>query len=647
MSLPTDQHSHNSLHNRHMEQQSHRILTSSMPRSPSPIGSPKFNGRKNHGWACVQFLLCMAVVVVIINILSLSAQKAKMVEFSQVGNQAPHYHGPVFTRRNHLGRIGDPVENESMSRSPDKPWKAFDDKENIHGTRSPYHIGELELKPGANTENMGNEVKIATRLARYKSPASCVQWCKGRKGAAMWSPPNMLCTEPIVCNMTQYAIVLPDQTSRIYRNHSVVGRCVDQRRLFCAIPYGHDCFGSSFNEWHVVASMGPHSVHSHFIDLVMTPSRTFRITSIFADPGEQSLLQVIGYFMPTTKRQDNCNTLYCLYEMPDRSLEQYAAIPGDLGLVFCPRPLSMAKRYTLRLTYDHKLLSFPFRIRISEPATFLQRVHLTVCTVIPFPTASSALDPSLRTWLLYLQMIGYQRVIIYSIPATKKSDPINEIASLLSHFPFVIVQEWPHFGANTEALNDCILRYGPTTKWMSFLKYTSFPVPLPPYTNVSIILEEKYSAEPLIYQRIQNFAPCANNTVLAGVDFMEQCKEILLGKSPLPLPIFQPEHALSVQGYGYNYIRLKRDRDGFTKSKGVSINKELVIYQYKYTTLEEYISRRKVEAQAFGTVEHEEAFKVEWMSAKNRTTLLPEQKNMIHRFSQQLLQIILKKSLPP
>eukprot|EP00752_Nemacystus_decipiens_P016051 g14350.t1 len=84
--------------------------------------------------------------------------------------------------------------------------------------------------------------------------------------------------------------------------------------------------------------------------------------------------------------------------------------------------------------------------------------------------------PYLEEWLQYHRLLGVSKVYLYD---NGSSDRSREVVRSFEMSRFVEVRNWPHDGAQTEALNDCLCRFRHTTRWMSFIDVDEFVDPAP------------------------------------------------------------------------------------------------------------------------------------------------------------------------
>ncbi|CAN0125964.1 unnamed protein product, partial [Scytosiphon promiscuus] len=82
----------------------------------------------------------------------------------------------------------------------------------------------------------------------------------------------------------------------------------------------------------------------------------------------------------------------------------------------------------------------------------------------------------LGEWLRYHKRLGVSKVYMYD---NGSSDESREILKKFERSHFVEVREWPHQGAQTEALNDCLSRFRHKTRWISFIDVDEFIDPAP------------------------------------------------------------------------------------------------------------------------------------------------------------------------
>eukprot|EP00903_Cladosiphon_okamuranus_P013281 g12381.t1 len=82
----------------------------------------------------------------------------------------------------------------------------------------------------------------------------------------------------------------------------------------------------------------------------------------------------------------------------------------------------------------------------------------------------------LEEWLQYHQVLGVSKIHLYDNDSTDKS---RSLLKKYERSKFVQIHDWPHKGAQTEALNDCLCRFRHATRWMSFIDVDEFIDPEP------------------------------------------------------------------------------------------------------------------------------------------------------------------------
>eukprot|EP00752_Nemacystus_decipiens_P015810 g14120.t1 len=85
-------------------------------------------------------------------------------------------------------------------------------------------------------------------------------------------------------------------------------------------------------------------------------------------------------------------------------------------------------------------------------------------------------EPYLEEWLQYHELLGISKIHLYDNDSTDKS---RSLLKKYERSKFVQIHDWPHNGAQTEALNDCLCRFRHATRWMSFIDVDEFIDPAP------------------------------------------------------------------------------------------------------------------------------------------------------------------------
>ena len=133
----------------------------------------------------------------------------------------------------------------------------------------------------------------------------------------------------------------------------------------------------------------------------------------------------------------------------------------------------------------------------SPPSNGSQQV-LTLCTS---PLHNGA--EYLTQWIHFHLLVGFHKFIVYNT-----TDSHQRLASLVTainrqHPNLVDVVQW-NFSAlaltdvmrtryfQTEALHDCLIRYGDQSEWLGMLDLDEYIVPLPPYTTVLQYLHAQF-----------------------------------------------------------------------------------------------------------------------------------------------------------
>ncbi|CAM9112948.1 unnamed protein product [Discosporangium mesarthrocarpum] len=109
-------------------------------------------------------------------------------------------------------------------------------------------------------------------------------------------------------------------------------------------------------------------------------------------------------------------------------------------------------------------------------------LSLSICTMFKNE------GPYLVEWLNYHRLLGVTKVYMYDNGSTDESSAV--LAGYVSS-GFALIIDWPHAGAQTQALNDCLRRFGHSTRWMSFIDVDEFIDPAPALPIHSTVAETR------------------------------------------------------------------------------------------------------------------------------------------------------------
>ena len=126
---------------------------------------------------------------------------------------------------------------------------------------------------------------------------------------------------------------------------------------------------------------------------------------------------------------------------------------------------------------------------ISLPLNSSQQL-LTLCTS---PLHNGA--EYLKQWILFHYSVGFRRFVVYNTTDTQQQVR-NVINTINRHYPNLVdVVQWnfsslgltdviPGRYFQTEALHDCLIRYGDQSEWLGAIDPDEYIVPMSPYTTI-------------------------------------------------------------------------------------------------------------------------------------------------------------------
>ena len=134
---------------------------------------------------------------------------------------------------------------------------------------------------------------------------------------------------------------------------------------------------------------------------------------------------------------------------------------------------------------------------ISLPSNSSQQL-LTLCTS---PLHNGA--EYLKQWILFHYSVGFRRFVVYNTTDTQQQVR-NVINTINRHYPNLVdVVQW-NFSSlgltdvmstryfQTEALHDCLIRYGDQSEWLGAIDPDEYIIPMLPYTSIVDALQEKF-----------------------------------------------------------------------------------------------------------------------------------------------------------
>eukprot|EP00002_Diphylleia_rotans_P019937 TRINITY_DN3858_c0_g1_i1.p1 TRINITY_DN3858_c0_g1~~TRINITY_DN3858_c0_g1_i1.p1 ORF type:complete len:607 (+),score=138.13 TRINITY_DN3858_c0_g1_i1:54-1874(+) len=492
-------------------------------------------------------------------------------------------------------------------------------------------IGEIgEIAKGAEEMNVnlrmgGGGASFVERVAAlYRKPSSCVKHCTERKAHVIKLPPGVKCNIGAPCIYTSQWPLHRDIAIYDRETITVKSICARNDEMICPPPTLLDCEEHGWSEWILKAHVYDFVYHTRFYNLQIQVERPFSIKSIF-QADDPNYIQIVTFFTPNIIQPDKCNTLYCFYEYPSGEIERLQAKPGDMSFTFCPKPSRIDSIPTIRLSYDHEIFSEPYPYSIEPPAR-LGYVYLTLCANVKKE------GKNLHEWIEFHLLMGYDRIVLYDNNGLETPDLLME--RILKNYPDKVIRlPWLHRHAQTEACTDCILRYGPSTKWMSIFDVDEFMVPNSQHSNIRDILKAKYEKDPILHANWVTFGSCGQTAKKEGQLTIEQCRNLTRSFFVLPKSTFQPAHVAGVQVYGPHFPRLKADLGIRPRSKNVTVDADFVTFHYRFRSFEEFIERRKGDTAARIAKWTDGLLMKEWKKSLYFTKPMPDANNTILRFA--------------
>eukprot|EP00002_Diphylleia_rotans_P038504 TRINITY_DN8780_c0_g1_i1.p1 TRINITY_DN8780_c0_g1~~TRINITY_DN8780_c0_g1_i1.p1 ORF type:complete len:607 (-),score=118.52 TRINITY_DN8780_c0_g1_i1:109-1929(-) len=458
---------------------------------------------------------------------------------------------------------------------------------------------------------------------------------------------NYLTVPPRFAGKVLNSIIFPKAEVNVRRRPI---QCASEIKGVCSMPLENQCDDSAISIWSISVSpirssnakkkgngdKGEQidektlqeamvSLDSNQTLLNITPQRPFQIKSVFHDKS-QNMLFVVGFFFPHRKEPNDCNRMYCIFKDRNGNIHETIALSGDVSFAKCPIPNALKTTLTgatLYMTYDHKIFSLPFQILISSVETSIASVRMTICTIV------KSEGQFLLPWIEYHMMMGYARFVLYDNNGSAKDTEMDDI---IRKYPHNIIRiRWPFRHAQTEALTDCIHRYGNMTKWMSFIDVDEYLVPSAPYETVRSYLVEEQQSTPYLMSPWLVFGPCKEREGKMPM-LMEICSSTSRLNRWVPKPTFQPRYAAGIQGFGPHAIRLAADQGVENSYSTEYTAPNLYVYHYRYGTWAQFLKKRVGETAGRTLVRSEKDVAKMWNHGKKHSTSLPSSKNRILHF---------------
>eukprot|EP00002_Diphylleia_rotans_P032902 TRINITY_DN6949_c0_g1_i1.p1 TRINITY_DN6949_c0_g1~~TRINITY_DN6949_c0_g1_i1.p1 ORF type:complete len:703 (+),score=102.47 TRINITY_DN6949_c0_g1_i1:50-2158(+) len=447
----------------------------------------------------------------------------------------------------------------------------------------------------------------------------------------------------------------------------------------------------------MLKSPGRRGFLSRSYDVQASRRRPFRIAAIYLQPRGRFVKIVAFFLPPSGERNgcnaifciyqypDGRHNVIMAYSI-DVSLV-YCALPEDIDKMRnTPLQIEYLERanITLRLGYNNGVNSYPAPFTPHPIPRGIRRVGMSICAITKME------GPYIEEWIEYHLLMGYERFILYDnnyeyrsnyysstnstseqsqfaeddpttdsfnrkngshsqqqLPVSTAHDSFSEKSStnprkindlvmeavLKKYKDIVIVRDWPLRHSQTEALTDCITRYGHTTKWMTFVDVDEFVVPSPKYKTVKEAIYKGLSNYTYVQNHWLVFGPCGMNQRPASVLSMEICHNQTTIGSDFPKPTFQPSAAYSIRGYGPHFIKMKtRDAD----FQPFTADDFFRIYHYRYRTWPEFVAKRHGDVAGLTMTWTKSGLYRSWSrGVKNQRPLDPS-KNHILRFIPEL-----------
>eukprot|EP00002_Diphylleia_rotans_P029561 TRINITY_DN6024_c0_g1_i2.p1 TRINITY_DN6024_c0_g1~~TRINITY_DN6024_c0_g1_i2.p1 ORF type:complete len:536 (-),score=81.88 TRINITY_DN6024_c0_g1_i2:660-2267(-) len=426
-----------------------------------------------------------------------------------------------------------------------------------------------------------------SNLTSLPIPNSCAKHCSARKPPVFTLPAETPCQENLQCTYDEYVLTFYRIQRLIVANHETKGRCLDPHTLECPLPSIDQCQYQCWSEWDVQVKVGGKILSQHYYNLVMLPQRPFQITSILRNPAEPAFVRVIAYYLPNLPRPDACNQIYCIWYHPSFGFEHLPGRIGDVSLTYCPKPSFNPEGSVLRLTYDNIIVSRPYQYKLEDLRRDLPKVELSICAIVKKE------GKNMPVWMEYHRMMGVQRFILYD--NNPDNEPDTEMEEYIASHEDFVLMKWPYHHSQTEALTDCIIRFGKSTHWLSLIDVDEFLVPVGKSKESTIlkILKDNYKDSKYLHSDWVTFGPCGSLRDAKNKLVMEACTNITKSSSHSPKSTIQPRVVASMQGYGPHYVRLKQDIGIRPRSESKYTNTHFRVYHYRYRTWEEYVDRRR------------------------------------------------------
>eukprot|EP00002_Diphylleia_rotans_P026442 TRINITY_DN5278_c0_g1_i1.p1 TRINITY_DN5278_c0_g1~~TRINITY_DN5278_c0_g1_i1.p1 ORF type:complete len:562 (+),score=90.67 TRINITY_DN5278_c0_g1_i1:117-1802(+) len=502
--------------------------------------------------------------------------------------------------------------------------------------RTPQFFEKLDARSqGAIQEYFRQRIR-----AQFDVPSSCVYNCSSVPRVFFKLPEGTSCQANNYCKYRGLRSFHydPNEYLRFAKQSKV--SCKRAGYATCNFPRKNDCDDHGWREW-VVNYVQGHRVNltTRFFAAQYLPGRPFMINNIFETDERPNRVKVVSFFLPTTKVADGCNTLYCFYEYPSGKIERHEAIPGDMSFTYCKPPQLNESRALLRLSYDHQIISHPFLYSIDQTAKSLPHVFLSLCAIVKRE------GKNLKEWMAFHFMMGYDRIILYDNNEEGEIDEAME--RYLKKFPEKIIRyRWPFLHAQTEQSTDCVLRFGSTSTWMTFIDVDEFLVPSAPHKSIRELLKKKYKNDPILQATWTVFGPCGNEPMKEGELTMERCKNIYPYPFPLHKATFQPRLAAGMQAIGPHFPRLKADVGVKLRSTYRLVNEDMRTYHYRFKTLPEFLERRMGSAADRIITQDINSLMQDWNFGVSKSYNISDKENQMLRFIPKLKKEVLKYRLP-
>eukprot|EP00002_Diphylleia_rotans_P003594 TRINITY_DN12493_c0_g1_i1.p1 TRINITY_DN12493_c0_g1~~TRINITY_DN12493_c0_g1_i1.p1 ORF type:complete len:550 (+),score=100.52 TRINITY_DN12493_c0_g1_i1:39-1688(+) len=490
-----------------------------------------------------------------------------------------------------------------------------------------FHCNALADTPPDDLKKL-RALPFAERVSiLYEKPTSCVKHCTERSAFLIHLPPSVKCSSGSPCVYTSQWPLHRDIAIFDRDTFKTRGFCLSEHEMACPPPTAMDCEEHGWSEWVLKAHIYDYAFKTRFYNLQIQLERPFTIKSIF-QADDPNYIQIVTFFTPNIIQPDNCNMLYCFYEYSSGEIERYPAKPGDMSFTFCPKPIRGESIPNIRLSYDHVIFSEPHPYVIEAPAQ-LDSVFLTLCANVKKE------GKNILEWIEFHLLMGYDRIVLYDNNGPDTPDLLMD--RILELYPDKIVRiQWNHRHAQTEACTDCILRFGPSTKWMSIFDVDEFTVPTIRHSNIAGILKAKYENDPILHATWVTFGSCGQKAKREGELTIEQCRNLTKSFFVLPKSTFQPKYVAGVQTYGPHFPRLKEDIGVRPRSKNITVDADFLTYHYRFRSWEEFVERRKGDTAARISKWTDSQLAKEWKRSMHFTRPLPDSQNLVLRFANEV-----------